>query len=142
MDAAITSYIEWKTRTQTSGGAAKAALQPQAESRDQLQGFTKVFRWPLPSDQTPLPATVEVVGSFSNWRKISMVYEPITRTWQATLHNIRSNQTHRYVLLVNGKPSYDQTCDGLAVPEGPDETKWQITTPRGPRVMLLFSQTK
>jgi len=89
-----------------------------------------------------LPRTVEGVGSFTEWRKISLVYDKVTRTWQVALHNVPGNQTHRYVLLVDGKPTYDKTCDGLTLPEGPDETEWQIATPRGPRVMLLFSQTK
>jgi hypothetical protein len=142
MDNAIASYIEWKSRTQTSGVAPKAKLRPEAEPRDQRLGFTKVFRWPVPAVQTPLPTSVEVVGSFTAWRKVSLVYDKVTRTWQVALHNVPGNQTHRYVLLVDGKPSYDKTCDGLTAPEGPEETKWQIATPRGPRVMLLFSQTK
>ena len=142
MEAAIASYVEWKSRTQTSGAAPKVPLQPEAESHDKRLGFTKMFRWPVPADQQPLPTTVEIVGSFTNWQKLSLVYDKVTRTWQVALHNVPGNQTHRYVLLVDGKPSYDKTCDGLTVPEGPDETKWQIATPRGPRVMLLFSQTK
>jgi hypothetical protein len=65
-----------------------------------------------------------------------------TKTWTATLNDIRNNHTHRYVFLVDGKPSYDSTCDGLVVPDDLEEPKWQIETPRGPRVVLLFSQTK
>ena len=142
MDDAIANYVEWKSRTQTSGVAPKVALQPDAESRNQQPGFTKVFRWPVPAEQTPSPITVEVVGSFTNWQKVSLVYDKVTKTWQVALSNLAGNHTHRYVLLVDGKPSYDKTCDGLTVPEGPEETKWHIETPRGPRVMLLFSQTK
>ena len=142
MGDAIVSYVESKSRTQTSGLEPTASLQPENGSRDQRTGFTKVFRWPVPTDQTPFPITVEVVGSFTDWRKVSLVYDKVTRTWQVALHNLRGNHTHRYILLVDGKPTYDKTCDGLAAPEGPDEAKWQIATPRGPRVMLLFSQTK
>lgn len=142
MNDAIASYIEWKSKTKTSGVGPQDSVRPEAERQDQRGGFTKVFRWPMPADQTPLPTTVEVMGSFTDWRKISLVYDKVTRSWQVALHNLRGNHTHRYVLLVDGKPSFDKTCDGLAVPDGPDETKWQITTPRGPRVMLLFSQTK
>ena len=142
MEAAMASDIEWKSRTQTSGLVSKAPLQSEAEPHDKQLGFTKVFRWPVPADQRPLPTTVEVVGSFTNWQKVSLVYDNVTRTWQVALHNVPGNQTHRYVLLVDGKPSYDKTCDGLTLPEGPEETKWHIATPRGPRVMLLFSQTK
>jgi hypothetical protein len=142
MDDAIASYIESKSRTQTSGAEPTSSLQPEAEPRDQRLGFTKVFRRPVPADQKSLPTTVEVVGSFTDWRKVSLVYDKVTRTWQVALHNVRGNHTHRYILRVDGKPTYDKTCDGLAAPEGPDETKWQIATSRGPRVMLLFSQTK
>ena len=58
---------------------------------------------------------------------------------QIILNNIEGNRTHRYVILVDGKPSYDKTCDGLATPQTPDEAKCQIATPKGPRVMLLFA---
>lgn len=142
MEDAVASYIEWKSKTQTSGVASKAPLQPEAEPLDQRLGFTKTFRWPVPADQAPLPKAVEVAGSFTNWQKVSLAYDKVTRTWQVALNNLTGNHTHRYVLLVDGKPSYDKTCDGLTLPEGPDETRWQIATPRGPRVMLLFSQTK
>jgi len=46
------------------------------------------------------------------------------------------------MLLVDGKPTYDKTCDGLAVPHGPDEERYQMPTDKGPRVMMLFAQTK
>jgi hypothetical protein len=115
---------------------------PDAEKHEQRTGFTKVFRWPVPAGQTPQPTTVEVLGSFNGWRKLPLNYDPPTRTWQIALNNIEGNRTHRYVILVDGKPSYDKTCDGLVAPQTPDEAKWQIATPTGPRLMLLFSQTK
>jgi hypothetical protein len=46
------------------------------------------------------------------------------------------------MLLIDGKPTYDKTCDGLAVPRGTDEERYQVTTDKGPRVMMLFAQTK
>ena len=46
------------------------------------------------------------------------------------------------MLLVDGKPTYDKSCDGLAVPHGVDEEKFQLATDKGPRVMMLFAQTK
>jgi len=142
----ITSYIEWKSRTKTSrpeaGDAPKAPSQLEAGSRDQRLGFSKVFRWPLPAEQKPQPTAVEVVGSFTDWRRVPLAYDKVTRTWQVTLNGIKLNHTHRYVILIDGKPSYDKTCDGLAVPEGPEEAEWQIETPKGPRVMLLFAQTR
>ena len=142
MDDAIVSYVESKSRTQTSGVEPTASLQPENGSRDQRTGFTKVFRWPVPPGQTRPPTAVEVVGSFSGWRKVPLSYDPPSRTWQLILNDVESNRTHRYVILVDGKPSYDKTCDGLAAPQTPEEAKWQIATPKGPRIMLLFSQTK
>ena len=143
---AITNFIESKDRPRTRPPEATitrtARLRPEAEKREQRTGFTKVFRWPVPADQTPQPTTVEVAGSFNEWRKVPLSYDPPTRTWQVALNNIEGNRTHRYVILVDGKPSYDKTCDGLTIPQTPDEAKCQIATPRGPRVMLLFGQTK
>ena len=143
---AIANFIEWKSKTKPTRPEArvapKAPPQPAAEPRDQRFGFTKVFRWPVPTEQTPPPTTVEVVGSFNEWRKIPLSYNSPSRTWQLILNNIQGNHTHRYVILVDGKPSYDKTCDGLTAPQSPNEAQWQIETPKGPRVMLLFSQTK
>src|SRR5690242_2671180 len=128
MNDAIASYLEWKTRTTTS--VTKSTVPQETEPRDRQCGFTKISSWAVDSAQLPLPTSVEVVGSFNDWRKTSLTYDPVTKTWQVALQNLRGNHTHRYVLLVDGKPSYDKNCDGLAVPEGPDETKWQIPTAR------------
>ena len=65
-----------------------------------------------------------------------------TDSWQVVLHEIPGNQTHRYMLLVNGEPAFDKYCDGLAVPSSFEEQQYQLMTPRGPRVFLLFAQTK
>ena len=113
-----------------------------SELREGRTCFTKIFRWPVPDGQTPQPTTVELVGSFSGWRKVPLSYDPPSRTWQVILSDIESNRTHRYVVLVDGKPAFDKSCDGLVAPQTPDEAKWGIETPRGFRVMLLFSQTK
>jgi len=143
---ASTNFIESKDRPRTRPPEARitptARLRPEAEKREQRTGFTKVFRWPVPADQTPQPTTVEVAGSFNGWRKVPLSYDPPTRTWQIALNNIEGNRTHRYVILVDGKPSYDKTCDGLTAPQTPDEAKCPIATPKGPRIMLLFGQTK
>jgi len=143
---AITSFIEGKrgSKARTSGTRITPTVPAfsEAGNREPRSGFTKVFRWPVPAGQTPQPTTVEVAGSFSGWRKVPLSYDPPGRTWQIILNNIESNHTHRYVILVDGKPSYDKTCDGLTTPQTPDEAKWQLATPKGPRVMLLFSQTK
>lgn len=141
----ITNFIERKCTTMTRPPGARIVpslpRRPEADKHEQRTGFTKAFRWLVPSDQKHQPTTVEVIGSFSGWRKIPLNYNPSSRTWQVILNDIEGNRTHRYVILVDGKPSYDKTCDGLAAPT-PDEAEWGIATPRGPRVLLLFSQTK
>ncbi len=104
--------------------------------------FSKVFRWRLPDGQTHDPGSVEVVGSFTHWQKVALMRDSVLDAWHVTLHHIQGNRTHHYVLLVDGKPTYDKTCDGLAVPHGPDEERYAITTDKGPRVMMLFAQTK
>ena len=58
------------------------------------------------------------------------------------LSDIPNNRTHRYMMLVNGQPIYDKYNDGLALPQGPEEEQYQIMTDKGPRVFILFSQTK
>lgn len=142
----ITNFVETRRRTTPKPSGARFVpdfpRSAEAEIQQQRTCFTKVFRWQAPAEQTPQPNTVEVVGSFSGWRKIPLRYEPPSRTWQVSLNDIESNRTHRYVILVDGKPTYDKTCDGLVAPQTPDEAKWGIETPRGLRVMLLFSQTK
>ena len=146
MIEAITNFIETKRRTQTRMSATRITSTvpafPEARKREQRNGFSKLFRWPVPADQTPQPTTVEIAGSFNGWRKVPLSYDSPTRTWQIALNNIEGNRTHRYVILVDGKPTYDKTCDGLTTPQTPEEAKWQISTPKGSRVMLLFAQTK
>jgi hypothetical protein len=142
----ITNSVENKRRTaQRSRGQKFGPVlpcHPEADKTEQRTGFTKVFRWPVPADQTPPPTTVEVVGTFSGWRKVPLIFDSPTRTWQLVVNNIEGNRTHHYVILVDGQPSYDKTSDGLVAPQTSDEARWGIATPRGPRVMLLFSQTK
>jgi hypothetical protein len=46
------------------------------------------------------------------------------------------------MLLVDGKPAHDKNADGLAVPHGPQEEQYQLTTDRGPRLFMVFAQTK
>ena len=143
---AITHFNESKDRPRTRPPEARITPTvppyPEVRKREQRTSFTKVFRWPVPTDQTPQPTTVEVAGSFNGWRKVPLSYDRPSRTWQIILNGIEGNRTHRYVILVDGKPSYDETCDGLTTPQTPDEAKCQIATPKGPRVMLLFAQTK
>jgi hypothetical protein len=104
--------------------------------------FTKIFRWRLPDGQTEEPAAVEVVGTFSNWEKVPLIHDKVRGGWHATLHHIQGNRTHHYMLLADGKPVEDLHSDGMAVPTSPQEQQFAIKTARGPRVFMLFSQTK
>ena len=104
--------------------------------------FSKVFRWQPEEPGGPLPVRVEIVGSFSGWEKVPMKYDRTNAIWQLTLENIPGNTTHNYMLLVNGRPTRDKNSDGFAVPHTEQEKQYQLETPRGPRVFMLFSQTK
>jgi hypothetical protein len=117
-----------------------SSLQKDFSLRKQV--FSKVFRWQLPDGQTREPVSVEVVGSFTNWEKVPLIYDRARDTWQVTLHDIRNNRTHHYMILVDGKPAYDKYNDGLAFPQGSEEEQYQIMTDKGPRVFMLFAQTK
>ena len=105
------------------------------------QAFSKIFRWQSPAEQTATPAKVEVAGTFSNWRKLPLTRQ-VTGGWQLTIEQIPGNRTHHYMLLVDDKPVRDKSCDGLAMPQSPEEEQFAITTVRGPRVFMLFAQTK
>ena len=104
--------------------------------------FTKIFRWRLPDGQTQEPATVEVAGTFTSWQKTPLIYDRAMRSWHVTIQHIQGNRTHHYMLLADGKPVEDKHSDGMAVPTGAQELQFAIATARGPRVLMLFSQTK
>ena len=106
------------------------------------QAFGKIFRWQPPHGHghAEAPAKVEVVGTFTHWKPVPMTRE-VSGGWHLTLH-IPGNRTHHYMFLADDKPVLDKHSDGLAVPQGADEEKFAITTFRGPRVFMLFSQTK
>jgi hypothetical protein len=112
------------------------------KTTERVPRFNRVFRWRASGPEVPIPDSVQVAGSFTDWQSVAMTRDAVTNTWQLTLREIPGNQTHRYMLLVNGEPEYDKHCDGLAVPEGFEEQQYQFMTPRGPRIFLLFSQTK
>lgn len=101
-----------------------------------------MFRWRLPDGQTQEPATVEIVGSFTHWQRVPLMRDSKVDSWHATLHHIEGNKTHHYMLLVDGKPAPDKNCDGYAVPHGPQEEQYALTTVRGPRLFMLFAQAK
>jgi len=109
---------------------------------DRKQTFTKIFRWQLPAGQKQQPAAVEIAGTFTHWQKVPMVHDPGRGGWQVTLDQLAGHRTHHYMLLVDGKPVHDPNCDGLAIPRGPVEEQFALSTTRGPRVFMLFAQTK
>jgi hypothetical protein len=106
------------------------------------QTYSKVFRWRLPDGQTAEPASVEIVGSFTHWQRVPLHRDGMIDAWHANIHHIEGNKTHHYMLLIDGNPTQDKTCDGLVAPHGPQEERYQMMTPRGPRVFMLFAQTK
>jgi len=122
-----------------SGSNRSAQFRPLAR---QGATFSKIFRWQPASRGGPAPGSVEVTGSFSDWQVVPLVRDTITDAWQLKLDGIPGNRTHRYMLLVDGVPANDINSDGLAVPEGLAEQQYQLVTARGPRVFLLFAQTK
>jgi hypothetical protein len=117
-------------------------LAPRADRAEPKATYSKIFRWRLPDGQTHVPNTVEVVGSFTHWQKTPMSRDSALDAWHVALHHIQGNRTHHYMLLVDGKPAFDKTCDGLAVPHGPEEERFAMPSDKGPRVMMLFAQTK
>jgi hypothetical protein len=123
----------------TGFSKAPTGAKPPAERK---LTFTKIIRWRLPDGQTQEPATVEVVGTFTNWQKTPLIYDRAMRSWQVMLHHIPGNRTHHYMLLADGKPVEDAHSDGMAIPTGAQELQFAIATARGPRVFMLFSQTK
>jgi hypothetical protein len=115
---------------------------PQKQAADRQPSYSKVFRWRLPDGQTREPVTVEVVGSFTHWQKVPMLRDGALDSWHVTIHHIPGHRTHHYMFLIDGQPAHDRHCDGLAVPTSPQEEQFQIMTPRGPRVFMLFAQAK
>lgn len=103
--------------------------------------FSKIFRWQT-EKPGPQPVSVAIVGTLTNWQKVPLKFDRTHGIWQLTLNDIPGNTTHNYMLLVNGKPANDKYADGLSVPHTEEEKLYALTTARGPRVFVLFSQTK
>lgn len=109
---------------------------------ERRQTYSKVFRWRLADGQTKEPETVEIVGSFTHWQRMPLLRDSKVDSWHATIHHIEGNKTHHYMLLVDGQPANDKNCDGYAIPHGSQEEQYAMTTPRGPRLFMLFAQAK
>jgi hypothetical protein len=106
------------------------------------QTYTRIFRWHPPKGHPQVPATVEIVGGFTHWQKVPLQHDHAQNAWQVTLHNLHCGRMYHYMLLVDGQPVRDKHCDGMAVPHGHQEEQFQLMTDRGPRVMMLFAQSK
>ena len=104
--------------------------------------FSKAFRWQPAKPGDPRPHSVQIAGTFTEWKPVALSHDHATNVWQITLHNIPGNCTHHYMLLVDGQPTSHKHCDGLAVPATDKEQQFALTTARGPRVFMLFSNTK
>jgi len=109
---------------------------------DRKPTYSKVFRWRLPDGCEKEPTTVEIVGSFTHWQRVPLLRDGKLDSWHGTVHHIEGNRTHHYMLLVDGQPTNDKNCDGYAVPHGLNEEQFAMQTPRGPRLFMLFAQTK
>lgn len=133
---------------QAKSGAVPAAhkasfpLANQGAASDRKPTYAKVFRWLPDEGQTELPATVEIVGSFTGWQRVPLQHDQKVGAWHATIQEIPGNKTHHYMLLVDGRPAQDKCCDGFALPSSPEEARYAIETARGPRLYMLFAQTK
>lgn len=115
---------------------------PAAKLVERKQTFTKIFRWRRPDGQQPEPATVEIAGTFTHWQKVPLLFDRAQGTWQVTLDQLAGHRTHHYMLLADGQPVRDPHCDGMAVPRNAQEEPFALATARGPRVFMLFAQTK
>jgi hypothetical protein len=108
----------------------------QADARKQV--YSKIIRWQPTNGHAP--SKVEVAGSFTDWRKVQLTKE-ISGGWQTTLHEIPGNRTHHFMYFADGKP-VSGPSDGMAMPQGYEEEQFALTTVRGPRLFMMFSQTK
>jgi hypothetical protein len=125
-------------REQTSRPAAGGRRGPGSDK----QTYSRVFRWKLPEGETKVPQSVEIVGSFTHWKRVPLERDPRQSAWQGTINNIPGGRTHHYMLLLDGKPTFDKACDGYAIPHGEHELFYQLQTEKGGRVLMLFAQAK
>lgn len=109
---------------------------------DPRQTYARVFRWRVQGDGVERPVSVEVIGSFTRWQSVSLTHNAADNSWSATVSGIPGNRTHHYMLMINGQPTFDSSCDGFALPEGFEEEQFALMTDRGPRVLMLFAHAK
>ncbi|MDB6029190.1 MAG: hypothetical protein JWM68_5413 [Verrucomicrobiales bacterium] len=142
MISSITTFFTKKSVTKTTPTqTVSTSTGMQRRNHPEKAIFSKAFRWRLPEGASE-PRTVEIVGSFNRWQKVEMKRDNVLNAWATIVHQIPGNRTHHYMLLLDGQPALDGNCDGLATPQGFEEQEFQLTTEKGPRVLMLFSQTK
>lgn len=122
------------------GHHGHAPARPVSPSRGNT--FSKIFRWQPAKPGDPVPAKVEMVASFTGWQPKPFLFDKTTNTWQLTLNDVPGGRTHSYMVLADGHPAPDKNSDGYAIPHTDDEKRFALTTARGPRVFMLFSQTR
>ncbi len=122
----------------TSGNPSTTTSSRRRE--DPRDVYARVFRFKPGNDEPP--TSVEIIGSFTRWQTVSLTHDMLQNMWTATITGIPGKKTHHYMLLVNGEPVHDPSCDGLAVPQGFDEEQFALATAKGPRVLMMFAQTK
>jgi hypothetical protein len=145
MFQSVTSFFSKSTATAAKPAAVQQSSRPAAGRRgpgSDKQTYSRVFRWKLPEGELKVPQSVEIVGSFTHWKRVPLERDPRQSAWQGTIDNIPGGRTHHYMLLLDGKPTFDQACDGYAIPHGEHELFYQLQTPKGGRVLMLFAQAK
>ena len=120
-----------------ANGTSSGTGQRREDPRDV---YARVFRFKPGGGE--MPTSVEIIGSFTRWQTVSLTHDKLQNMWTATITGIPGKKTHHYMLLVNGQPVHDPACDGLAVPMGFDEEQFALATAKGPRVLMMFAQTK
>ena len=109
---------------------------------DPRDTYARIFRWKPAAEVSEHPLRVEIVGSFTRWQTVSLTHDAVQNAWTITIDGIPGKKTHHYMLLIDGQPVFDPACDGFALPQGFDEEQFALPTEKGPRVLMLFSQTK
>jgi hypothetical protein len=122
-----------------NSNSASPMRRRQGDPRDT---YARIFRWKLPAETSAPPTRVEIVGSFTRWQTVSLTHDPVQKAWSVTISDIPGKRTHHYMLLIDGEPYHDPACDGLVQPMGFDEEQFALPTGKGPRVLMMFAQTK
>ena len=116
------------------GGKAAAVPKPT---------YVKVFGWRLPEGRSQEPAKRSKLSApLQTGSGAADARQQSGHAWHVTIPHVPAHKIHHYMLLVDGQPAHDKNSDGLAVPHGPQEQQYQLMTGRGPRLFMLFAQTK